>query len=577
MNCRAVPLLPLALAFASACHSAPGPQPGSGDGTFTALAQEILEEGFRRSPTNATYLGIHTYDADLEDFSAAAIARDVEKARAFAVRLDALDPRMLSEDARLDREFLRRQLEAQILQQDVVRPWAREADGYSSAITNSAYILMKRSFAPPAERLALLVAREQKMPGLLAEARKNLQNPPEVFTRIALEQIDGNRSFFEQDLPLAFAGVGDPGLLAHFRATNEAVLAALSDYKTWLEHDLLPRSHGEFALGERTYARLLEANEMIDLPLERLLSIAETDRQRNEAELAIVARRIDPTHSAAEVLQALTADHPAPGELLATTQAALDSLREFIVLHHIVTIPASQPARVQETPPFMRSTTSASMDTPGPFETRATEAFYNMTLPDPRWPAAQQEDFMRQWYRASIANVSVHEVYPGHYLQFLYARQFPGAVRKVFGANTNIEGWAHYGEQLMLDQGLHGDDPRYRLAQLQDALLRDVRFVVGIKLHTRGMTIAEAEQLFETQGHQPAPVALSEAKRGASDALYGYYTMGKLAIQKLRADYQKKLGPAFRLQDFHDAFVKLGPLPLPLVREKLLGERGELF
>jgi uncharacterized protein (DUF885 family) len=184
---------------------------------------------------------------------------------------------------------------------------------------------------------------------------------------------------------------------------------------------------------------------------------------------------------------------------------------------------------------------------------------------------------MKQWYRAAIANVSVHEVYPGHYLQFLYAKTFPSDVRKVYGAATNVEGWAHYCEQMMLDEGFHADDPRYRLAQLQDALLRDVRFIVGIKLHTAGMTVDEATRLFETQAYQPHPVAVSEAKRGTGDPLYGYYTMGKLMILKLREDYKAKLGAGYSLKRFHDDFIHLGPLPLPLVRRALLGEAGEPF
>jgi uncharacterized protein (DUF885 family) len=200
-----------------------------------------------------------------------------------------------------------------------------------------------------------------------------------------------------------------------------------------------------------------------------------------------------------------------------------------------------------------------------------------MTLPDPRWKSAQQADFMRQWYRAAIANVSVHEVYPGHYLQFLYAKQFPSDVRKVYSASSNAEGWAHYCEQMMLDEGFHSDDPSYRLAQLQDALLRDIRFIAGIKMHTQGMTVDQATALFESQGHQPHPVAVSEAKRGTSDALYGYYTMGKLMILKLREDYRAKMGASYSLQGFHDAFIKLGPLPLPLVRKAMLGETGEIF
>jgi uncharacterized protein (DUF885 family) len=217
------------------------------------------------------------------------------------------------------------------------------------------------------------------------------------------------------------------------------------------------------------------------------------------------------------------------------------------------------------------------MDTPGPFETAKLKAFYNMTLPDPRKPRAEQDDYMRNWYYAMTSNVSVHEVYPGHYIQFLYARSFPSDVRKVFGANTNIEGWAHYCEQMMLDEGFHAGEPKYRLAQLQDALLRDVRFIVGLKMHTQGMTVDEATKLFETQAYQPHPVAVQEAKRGTSDALYGYYTLGKLMIMKLRDDYKAKMGQQYSLQGFHDAFIKLGPLPLPLIRKAMLGEVGTLL
>jgi uncharacterized protein (DUF885 family) len=184
---------------------------------------------------------------------------------------------------------------------------------------------------------------------------------------------------------------------------------------------------------------------------------------------------------------------------------------------------------------------------------------------------------MRQWDSAAIANTSVHEVYPGHYIQFLYAKDFPSDVRKVYGAATNAEGWAHYAEQMMLDEGFHGGDPKYRLAQLQDALLRDVRFIVGIKMHVQGMTVEEATKLFETAAHQPHPVAVSEAKRGTSDALYGYYTMGKLMILKLRDDYKAKKGSEYSLRGFHDAFIRIGPLPLPLIRRAMLGDVGRLF
>jgi uncharacterized protein (DUF885 family) len=553
------------------------PAAGSGDQAFRALARQAIDDHLRRNPSVATDLGVHDYDHELEDLSRPAVAAESKALADFRARVSAIDPATLSADAQLDREQILRAFDAGILADDVTRPWATNPDVYSSAVTNAAYAVMKRPYAPAADRLGALIDRENRMPGLLAEARRNLVNPPRIYTDIAIEQIDGNINFFKRDVPAAFSDVADAALRAAFKASNDAVIAALGEYKAFLEADLLPRSTGSYAFGAETYRRALAASEMIDLPLDRLLAIAERDRQANELAFQETAKKIDASKPADAVLASLQRNHPPAAALLKTTQDTLDSLRRFIVAQHIITIPPSEPAHVQETPPFMRSTTSASMDTPGPFEPAKLEGFYNMTLPDPRWKPAEQADFMRQWYDAAIANVSVHEVYPGHYVQFLYARQFPSDVRKVYGANTNAEGWAHYCEQMMLDEGFHADDPSYRLAQLQDALLRDIRFIAGIKMHTQGMTVEEATTLFETQGHQPHPVAISEAKRGTADALYGYYTMGKLMILKLREDYKAKVGPGYTLQGFHDAFIKLGPLPMPLVRRAMLDEIGELF
>jgi uncharacterized protein (DUF885 family) len=567
-------------ALVAACGGAGRPAPpaaGSGDAAFTELSRDILQDHFRRNPSAATDLGIHTYDDQLEDVSQAAIAAESQAMKGFRRQLDAIDPATLTLEKQLDREQLVRAMDSGVLGLDVIKRWARDPDAYSGGITNAAYVIMKRGFAPAGDRLKSLIAREKRMPASLAEARKNLENPPRVYTDIAIEQIDGNISFFKNDVPAAFKDVSDRALLAEFTKANGEVMAALADYRTFLRRDLLSRSTGTFAIGADTYAKALAANEMIELPLDRLLSMAEADRRKNEEAFQATAKLIDPAKSPDAVLASLQADHPQPGALLASTQETLDSLRQFIVDHKIVTIPPSDPARVKETPPFMRSTTSASMDTPGPFEAARLGGFYNMTLPDPRWNAAAQADFMRQWYYASISNVSVHEAYPGHYLQFLYAARFPTDVRKVYGATTNIEGWAHYCEQMMLDEGFHAGDAKYRLAQLQDALLRDVRFIVGIKMHTRGMTVDEATALFETQGHQPHPVAVSEAKRGTSDALYGYYTMGKLMLLKLRDDYKAKMGAAYTLQHFHDTFIALGPLPFPLIRKAMLGDAGTLF
>jgi uncharacterized protein (DUF885 family) len=573
-------VLGASLTLAAACGSpkpASPPAPESKDAALTAAAHDYLEDLYRRQPTQATYLGIHKYDDTLENYSRQTVTETVAASRKFRERIAAFDPASLSTDNQLDRVQLLHAIDSRLLTLEVVRPWARDADSYSSGITNTAYIMIKRAFAPAEERLRKLIAREKAMPAALAEARTNLENPPRIYTQIAIDQLDGNRSFFQAAVPEAFKDVKDKALLDEFKTANDAVIAALADYKKWLQSDLLERSNGDFAFGEDTYRKKLAADEMIEVPLDDLLATAERDLKKNQAAFAAAAKHIDPKRSPEQVLAVVEADHPPPDKLLSTTQAELEAIGRFMSDHHIITVPSAAPARVQETPPFLRATTTASMDTPGPFETVANEAYYSMTLPDPKWSVKETNDFMRQWYYPLITNVSVHEVWPGHYLQFLYARGFPSDVRKVLGAASNSEGWAHYCEEMVIDEGFHADDPRYRLAQVQDALLRDARFIVGIRMHTRGMTMAQAEAFFVKEGYQPPPTARSETKRGTSDATYGYYTMGKLMIQKLRDDYKAKMGAQYSLQGFHDSFIKLGPLPLPLIRKAMLGDEGRAF
>jgi uncharacterized protein (DUF885 family) len=544
------------------------------DADFSKLVDEVLESYYRFNPTTATYLGVHTYDDKLEDLSRAGIDAQVAALRGFRDRVANIDPKSLSLPNQLDREQLILAIDGQLLTETTVRPWAINPDTYSSGVTQSAYIMVKRSFAPPEARMKALIAREKLMVKNLQEARKNLDNPPEILTKIAIEQADGNREFFVTSVPEAFKSVRDTALLTEFGSANKAVVTALAGYKQFLQKELLPKSHGTFALGATTLSKKFATDEMVDAPLDKLLAIAHADLARNQTAFREIATKIAPGKTPEALLLSLTSDHPPASKLLETTQDTLDAIRQFIESKKLLTLPQHQPARVQETPPFMRAVTSASMDTPGPFETKATEAYYNMTLPDPAWKKPDIESFMRQWYYPMISNVSVHEVYPGHYVQFLYAPQFPSKVRKVFGAASNAEGWAHYCEQMMLDEGFHADDPHYRLAQLQDALLRDVRFIVGIQMHSQGMTVADAQKLFEREAYEPPPVALSEAKRGTADPTYGYYTMGKLMILKLRDDLRARRGAAFSLQEFHDEMLKLGPLPLPLVRRALLGEAG---
>jgi uncharacterized protein (DUF885 family) len=549
----------------------------SHDATFTALAHQYLEDLYLRQPTVATNLGIHKYDARLEDYSKQSITDQVAALRQFRDRISAIDPATLTASTQLDRVLLFHEVDSKLLTLEVERPWAKDPDMYSSGITSSAYIMIRRTFASPDDRLRALVAREKQMPAALQQARRNLDNPPRIYTQIALEQIGGNRHFFEDAVASAFPEVKDAALREEFTKSNGAVVAALADYQTWLKRDLEKRSNGSFALGEDTYRKKLAANEMIDTPIAVLLKIAELDLKRNQQVFADTAHAINPKATPRQVLDSVESDHPPPDKLLATTQAGLDAIGRFLIDHHIVTVPQAPSVRVQETPPFMRSTTTASMDIPGPFETVATEAYYSMTLPDPALSPREVEAIMAEWNYPLISNVSVHEVWPGHYLQFLYSKKLPSDVRKVFGAATNSEGWAHYCEQMMIDEGFHADDLRYRLSEIQDALLRDARFIVGIQMHTQGMTIPQAEEFFVKEAYQPRPTARAESKRGASDATYGYYTMGKLMILKLRADYKARMGAKYSLQRFHDTFISVGHMPLPLVRKAMIGEIGDLF
>ena len=472
-------------------------------------------------------------------------------------------------------------IRSDLLTLQTIRPWEKNADNYSSTCANAVFVLMERKFASPDDRLRSLIAREKQMPALLNEARVNLKNPPRIFTEIAIEQLPDIVSFFEHDVPLAFADAKDPALKAEFAQSNSAVIAGLKAYLDWLKTDLLSRSNGDFRIGAEAFSQKLKYDEMVDIPLDKLLEIGWADLRKNQAHFTLVAHELEPQKEPSAVLEELDRQHPAPAQLLDAFRATFDGLLSFIRAHHIVTIPSDVRPILEETPPFMRATTSASMDTPGPFETHATEAYFNVTLPDPSMTPAQVEDYMHSFNIGTVISTAVHEAYPGHYVQFLWLPQAPSKVRKILGANTDIEGWAHYTEQMMLDEGYGqpgagAKDAReanfLRLGQLQDALLRDSRFIVGIEMHTGKMSIEEAEDFFQKEGYQSKELAIVETKRGAGDPTYLYYTLGKLEIMKLREDLKKKEGAAFSLEKFHDDFLKQGFPPIKIVREALLGD-----
>ncbi len=553
---------------------------GRGDAPLRQLADEYFDGYyFPNNPTAATAAGIHRYDDRLEDFTRAAIRQKIQTLHSFERRLRAIDPALLSEPVRGDRELLLSSIASALLDLETIRPWQKNPDIYSSGLTNAAFVIMERNFAPASERLRLLVARELAMPAVLAAARENLRNPPEIYTQIAIEQLPGIISFFENDLPAAFQPADDAALQVRFAKANRAVIGALKSYQDWLQKQLLPRSHGDFRLGAEAFSAKLEDDEMVDTPLPQLLQTGMADLHRNQAEFARVAHELEPDRSPQQVLEELKADHPDGAQLLQDFRDTFDSLVSFIDSHQIITIPSTVRPIVRETPPFMRATTFASMDTPGPFETQAQEAYFSVTLPDPSWNAERTEGFLSAFNFPAISAIAAHEAYPGHYIQFLWMHQLSDRVRKLIGANSNTEGWAHYCEQMMLDEGYgqpgagardERESKLLRLGQLQWALTRDARYLVGIQLHTGQMSIEQGIDFFVTEGYQSRQTGEVETKRGTSDPTYLYYTLGKLQILKLRADLQRREGDRFSLRAFHDAFMQQGFPPIRLVRRALM-------
>jgi uncharacterized protein (DUF885 family) len=549
---------------------------------FQRVSDEYFDQVyFPNQPTSGTIAGYHQYDSKLEDFSQTRINGEVADLNHFADRVSSISAASLDQTTRGDRLMVLGQIHSRLLTLQTIRPWAKDADNYSSACANAAFTLMERKFAPADDRLRSLIAREKQMPGLMAEARKNLQSPPRIFTEIAIEQLPGIVSFFQHDVPAAFTDVTDPALKSEFAQTNATVIAALNDYLAWLKTDLLPRSNGDFRIGAETFSKKLQYDEMVDLPLPRLREIGYADMHQNQQHFAEVAKALEPNKSPREVLEELGSQHPAPDQLIPAFTATFTSLLNFIRSHHIVTIPSDVRPVVEETPAFMRATTQASMDSPGPYETHATTSYFNVTLPDPAMTPAQVESYMHSFNIGTVISTSVHEAYPGHYVQYLYSLKAPSRVRKILSATTNVEGWAHYTEQMMLDNGYGrpgtgAKDEReakfFRLGQLQDALLRNARFIVGIQMHTGNMSYEQAVEFFQKEGYQPKETAEVEAKRGAGDPTYLYYTLGKLEIMKLRSDLMKKQGAAFSLQEFHDEFLSQGFPPIKIVREALLGD-----
>jgi uncharacterized protein (DUF885 family) len=545
---------------------------------YQGLVKAWYQDEFRTHPVTADYAGVHDWDDKLDDVSLGGHEAERKRLHDWLSKFEAVDPPPLSQTDRDDREVVIGRIKAALLEEESIQRWRSDPEYYSSLATDAVFQLVKRDYAPLADRLRFAIARERRIPDILATAKTVIQNPPKVFVEIALENIEGGLNFLKTGLPEAFQSVRNAGLKKRFAEANAHAIAALEDYKSWLEA-IRPNANGNFAVGAENYWLKLQYEEMIDVPLDRLLEIAYGRLRQDQQALVETAHRIDPNKSPDDVAALLQKDHPTADRLIPTAREQLVALRNFIVDRDLALLPPERMPSVDATPEFQRALLSARMDPPGPLEKHATKAFYFITPPAVELSSEDRDVYLEDFDIPILNNISVHEVFPGHFIQLMLMRSLPdlSMVRRLDWAVSNVEGWAHYCEQMTLDEGFGGDDPKLRLGQILDALLRDARFVASIELHTRGMSVEQATQFFIDEGHQSPSMSLKEAKRGTSDPSYLLYTVGKLEILKLRDDWKAKMGDRYSIGAFHKRLMEGGIVPIKMIRREMLGEDGPLL
>jgi hypothetical protein len=546
--------------------------------SFESFVKSYYDGEYAAHPVAATSAGLHDFDSKIDDMSADGQARSEARLHQALATLQTMDPHRLSPGDRNDREVLMGRIKGTLLDDETIQYWRTDPGRYSRIATSAVFELVHRDFAPLAERLQSAIAREREIPTVLAAGKANIAHPPRAFVEIAIRNIAGSINFYRNAAPSAFAAVDDPELRHDFSTSNTAAIAALEDYKAFLE-DQLSKADGDFALKSDVFVQRLTDYEMIALPVRKLRDIALRQLHSDQAALKVAAHEVDPSKSVAAVVEQMRRQHPSAQMLLPTAETDLSALRTFVSEHRIATIPGELQPTVEETPGFARATVSAALDSPGPFEQHATQAFYYVSPPDAGMDADKLEDYLQIYYFAGLNIISAHEVWPGHFMQYLTRRSHPdwSLARQLAHAQSTTEGWAHYAEQMMIEQGLGQGDPTPKLAQLEEALLRDCRFLGSIEMHTGGKSVDEVAELFMKECGAPQAEARREAYRGTSDPGYLNYTIGKLEILKLREDYKKKMGAKFSLTEFHDRFLAAGLVPVKIIRREMMGVDGPLL
>src|SRR5713226_1473385 len=555
------------------------------DSEYEAVAEEFIKGYFAARPLLGTAIGLHEYDGKITDYSRLALDAELSRLKRFDDRLQKFELNKLSQRQSIDLRILQAAIRNEIFQREAMAIYERNPIVYARAADVNIYI--KRNFAPLEDRVHSIVAIESQVPNILIAARTNLDAIlPKPYVELAIRVAKGSADFLRKNLVAAVADLKDERIRTEFLEANRRAAAALTDYAAWLERDKLPKATADFALGEEKFQRLLKETELVDLAPEKILEIGMTQLRKEQKAFADAAKKIDSNKSAVEVFKQMQSEHPTPESLLADIGKDLEQIRKFVLTRKLVTIPSEVRARVKETPQYRRATSFASMDTPGAFEKRATEAYYYVTPPESDWPPLQKDEWLTAFNFYSTDVVSIHEVYPGHYVQFLRLNASPvSKVEKIFGSYAFIEGWAHYCEKMMVDEGYgtvanpsEADEKRaakYRLAQADEAMLRLCRLCVSIRMHTQKMSVEEATRFFRENCYYEEKPARQEAMRGTFDPAYLNYTFGKLQILKLRDEYKAQEGTNFSAQKFHNELLNHGMPPIRLLRELMLKDKSK--
>jgi len=538
--------------------AAPGPD------RWDAFVQRFMDDYFRANPTFAVYQGLHQYDGQLPDWTAPGLTRTIGQLHAARDAALPFDTTRLDPPRRFQRAYLLAAIDRDLFWLDEARwPW-KNPEYYGDLLDPNVYVT--RPYAPLPDRMRAFTRWAGNVPASLRQIRGTLEAPmPRPFIAIGRILFGGVASYLETDVPQVFAPVKDSALTVPFDNARRAAIGAFRAMDAWFD-TLSATATDDFALGPQLFAKMLAMTEGVDVPLDTLEAIGRADLERNLRALREACAKFAPGQTLAQCMKRMN-NHKPSGSAIETARAQLDGLEQFIRQRDLATIPGTERAQVMESPPYQRWN-FAYIDIPGPYEHGLPSVYY-IAPPDPTWSAAERADYVPGV--ADILFTSAHEVWPGHFLQFLHANRSPDLFGRVFVGYAYIEGWAHYAEEMVWDAGLGDGDPETHIGQLSNALLRNARFLAAIGMHARGMNQAGAERLFREQGLQDQATARQQAARGTFDPAYLNYTLGKLLIRQLRDDWTATRGGRSAWKQFHDEFLSYGGPPIPLVRRAMLG------